>query len=198
MRTLQSQATAHAELTKGSELQRVGPVGLLSPEWLDLKLIGFVVAITAILFLPACSINVKKNAEGEDKKVDIETPVGGIHVSKDADVRDTGLPVYPGARKKEKDTSGQEKSANVNISGPGFGVKVVAIEYLSDDSADKIIAFYQDKLKRYRSVIECHTSKQGSDVEVNMMGRDQERDDKRVTENITCNSCCQGTLVELD
>ena len=73
MRTLQSQATAHAELTKGSELQRVGPVGLLSPEWLDLKLIGFVVAITAILFLPACSINVKKNAEGEDKKVDIRS-----------------------------------------------------------------------------------------------------------------------------
>src|SRR5207302_1732072 len=115
MRTLQSQATAHAELTKGSELQRVGPVGLLSPEWLDLKLIGF----------------------------------------------------------------------------------VVAIEYLSDDSADKIIAFYQDKLKRYGSVLECHTSKHGGDVEVNKMGRDQESDDNKESKQLTCKGSDRGNTVEL-
>ncbi len=189
MRILQSQATAHARPTKGSVFNRVSPVALSSAGWLDLKLIAFVLAITAILLLPACSINVKKNAEGEDKKVDIET--------KDADVRDTGLPVYPGARKKEKDTSGQEKSANVNISGPGFGVKVVAIEYLSDDSADKIIAFYQDKLKRYGSVLECHTSKHGGDVEVNKMGRDQESDDNKESKQLTCKGSDRGNTVEL-
>src|SRR5947209_13786262 len=153
---------------------------------------GFALAVIALVLLPACSINVKKNAEGEDKKVDIATPVGGIHVSKDADVRDTGFLVYPGARKKEKDTSGQEKSANVNISGPGFGVKVVAIEYLSDDSADKIIAFYQDKLKRYGSVLECHTSKHGGDVEVNKMGRDQESDDNKESKQLTCKGSDRG------
>ncbi len=197
MRILQSQATAHARPTKGSVFNRLTLATLSSSEWLNMKLIGFAVAVTAILLLPACSINVKKNAEGEDKKVDIETPVGGIHVSKDADVRDTGLPVYPGARKKEKDTSGQEKSANVNISGPGFGVKVVAIEYLSDDSADKIIAFYQDKLKRYGSVLECHTSKHGGDVEVNKMGRDQESDDNKESKQLTCKGSDRGNTVEL-
>jgi hypothetical protein len=115
-------------------------------------------AAALLLVLPACSINVKKADNGEDKKVDIETPVGGIHVRKDADVRDTGLPVYPGAREKPVTRSGEEKSANVNINGPGFGLKVVAIEFLSDDAPEKVVAYYKDQLKRYGSVLECHTS----------------------------------------
>src|SRR5712691_6017152 len=116
---------------------------------------GFALAVIALVLLPACSINVKKNEDGEDKKVDIETPLGGIHVSKDADVRDVGLPVYPGARVKEKEVSGEEKSANVNLSALGFGLKVVAVEYESDDPPAKLIAYYKDQLKKYGSVLEC-------------------------------------------
>jgi hypothetical protein len=153
---------------------------------------GFALAVIALVLLPACSINVKKNEDGEDKKVDIETPVGGIHVSKDADVRDVGLAVYPGARKKQKDSSGDEKSANVNISGPGFGVKVVAVEYLSDDSPDKLIAYYRDQLKKYGSVLECHTSKHG-DVEVNEMSHQ----DKKESRKLTCDNDDSGKTVEL-
>ena len=33
---------------------------------------GFALAVIALVLLPACSINVKKNEDGEDKKVDIE------------------------------------------------------------------------------------------------------------------------------
>ncbi len=154
---------------------------------------GFALAVIALVLLPACSINVKKNEDGEDKKVDIETPVGGIHVSNDADVRDVGLAVYPGARKKEKDSSGDEKSANVNISGPGFGVKVVAVEYLSDDSPDKLIAYYRDQLKKYGSVLECHTSKHGSDVEVNKMSHPDRKESKK----LTCDNDDSGKTVEL-
>ncbi len=79
--------------------------------------------------LPACSVNVKKEQNGDDKQVDISTPVGGIHVSKGANVADVGLAVYPGARLKQEDSDGKDKSANVNISGFGFGLKVVALEY---------------------------------------------------------------------
>jgi len=154
---------------------------------------GFALAVIALVLLPACSINVKKNEDGEDKKVDIETPVGGIHVSKDADVRDVGLAVYPGARKKQKDSSGDEKSANVNISGPGFGVKVVAVEYLSDDSPDKLVAYYRDQLKKYGSVLECHTSKHGGDVEVNKMSHQ----DKKESRKLTCDNDDSGKTVEL-
>jgi hypothetical protein len=154
---------------------------------------GFALAVIALVLLPACSINVKKNEDGEDKKVDIETPVGGIHVSKDADVRDVGLAVYPGARKKQEDSSGDEKSANVNISGPGFGVKVVAVEYLSDDSPDKLIAYYRDQLKKYGSVLECHTSKHGGDVEVNKMSHPDRKESKK----LTCDNDDGGKTVEL-
>jgi hypothetical protein len=114
-----------------------------------------------LLVLAACSIHVKKGEQGEDKRVDIQTPVGGIHVSKDADEGDVGLPVYPGARKKEKDDEGEEKSANVNISAGKFALRVVAIEYESNDSPDKLVSYYRDQLKKYGKVLECHTTRHG-------------------------------------
>jgi hypothetical protein len=119
--------------------------------------LAFALAILAMI-QPACSVNVKKENDGDDKQVDISTPVGGIHVSKDADAADTGLPVYPGARLKPKDSNGDDKSANVNISGFGYGIKVVALEYESDDSPAKILAFYREPLKKYGSILECHTA----------------------------------------
>jgi hypothetical protein len=118
----------------------------------------FLAAVTFVFFLPACSVNVQKEKNGADKKVDIETPVGGIHVSKDVDVADTGLKVYPGARLKQKDSDGEDKSANVNISGFGFGLKVVALEYQSNDAPTKLIAFYKDQLKKYGDVLVCRSS----------------------------------------
>src|SRR5438874_9449515 len=122
------------------------------------------VPVVLVLVLPGCSINVKKGEQGEDKRVDIQTPVGGIHVSKDADEGDVGLPVYPGARKKEKDEDGEEKAANVNISAGRFGLKVAAIEYESNDPPDKLVSYYRDQLKKYGKVLECHTSRQGHDA----------------------------------
>ena|SRR5690349_23967091 len=112
-----------------------------------------------LLAVSACSINVKKNDSGEDKNVDIKTPFGEIHVDKGADVRDTGLPVYAGAR-IAPDKGKDEKSANVNISSFGFGLKVVAVKYESDDEPSKVVAFYKEQLKRYGSVLECHKTGQ--------------------------------------
>lgn len=112
----------------------------------------------AVVLLSGCSVNVKKESNGQDKQVDINTPVGGIHVSKGADVADTGLAVYPGARLKPEDSGHDDKSANVSISGFGYGLRVVALEYESDDAPEKILAFYKDQLKKYGSVLECHTS----------------------------------------
>jgi hypothetical protein len=128
------------------------------------KFSGFVAAaagagFVALLLVSACSVNVQKEASGQDKQVDIKTLLGGIHVSKQADVSDVGLAVYPGARLREKDSDGSGKSANVNISGFGYGLKVVALEYESDDAPGKVLSFYRDQLKKYGSVLECHTSR---------------------------------------
>lgn len=117
--------------------------------------LGF--ATLATLLLAGCSVNVKKAQNGDDKQVDINTPVGGIHVSKGANVADVGLAVYPGARLKQKDFDGEDKSANVNISGLGFGLKVVALEYESNDSPAKLVAYYKDQLQKYGHVLECHS-----------------------------------------
>lgn len=132
------------------------------------------VAAVAIILLPACSVNVQKEKNGQDKQVDISTPVGGIHVSQDADAADVGLAVYPGARLKEKDSDGGDKSANVNISGFGYGLKVIALEYQSDDSPAKLVAYYKDQLRKYGSVLECHTSR--LDVDTNIKGSSHDSD----------------------
>ena len=111
----------------------------------------------AILLLSACSVNVRKDQNGQDKQVDIRSPLGGIHVSKGVNPDDVGIAVYPGATLKEKG-DGEDKSANVNLSGFGYGLKVVALEYESKDSPDKLVAFYKDRLKKYGSVLVCHTA----------------------------------------
>lgn len=122
----------------------------------------FACGLVLIAALSACSINVQKEKNGEDKKVDISTPLGGIHVSKDADAQDVGLAVYPGAHLKPNTSNGSDKSANVNISGFGYGLKVVALQYESNDSPAKLVSFYRDQLQKYGKVLECRTS--GLDV----------------------------------
>jgi hypothetical protein len=152
---------------------------------------AFVFACGAMLALPACNVNVKKNGEGQEKKVDIETPIGALHVSKGADVRDIGLPVYPGARRKEGDDDDQEKSANVNISSSLFGLRVVAIEYLSDDPPDKLVAYYTNQLKRFGSVLECHSNKKHAGASMDP------GDDSKDSEKLKCEGDNNGKVIEL-
>lgn len=143
------------------------------------------------LLLLGCDVNVKKEANGKDKQVDITTPVGGIHVSQQADAAAVGVAVYPGARLKEKDSDGSDKSANVNISGFGFGLKVVALEYESDDAPAKVLSFYRDQLRKYGSVLECHTSGHFS-VDMNT----ESHDSKNKSNELTCEGE-HGSNVEL-
>jgi len=150
--------------------------------------IALISATLAALLLPACSINVKKEQDGQDKQVDIDTPVGGIHVSKGANVADVGLAVYPGARLKQNDSDGNDKSANVNISSFGFGLKVVAMEYQSDDSPAKLVAYYKGQLQKYGKVLECHTSH--FEVNPDIKGSDHE------SHELTCEGS-SGNNVEL-
>jgi hypothetical protein len=157
----------------------------------SLSFLTTLIAFGALAVLPACNVNVKKDSEGQEKKVDIETPIGQLHVSKSADVRDTGLPVYPGARRKEKGDDGNESSANVNISSELFGLKVVAIEYLSDDPPEKLIDYYTGQLKKYGNVLVCHTSKStGDDI-------DPDPDDSNNAKTLKCEGDNHGKVIEL-
>jgi hypothetical protein len=150
-----------------------------------------VAALAAALSLPACNVNVKDAKNGESKKVDIETPVGGIHVGENADARDTGLPVYPGAQVKKKEGN-DNSNASVNISSGLFGLKVAAIEFTSDDSPEKIAAFYRDKLKQYGAILECHADPHAdpSDVHVNINDKNKKSHELKCDDN-------KGSALEL-
>ena len=54
----------------------------------ELWSLGIASLALASLFLSACSVNVKKENNGQEKQVDISTPMGGIHVSKDVSPED--------------------------------------------------------------------------------------------------------------
>ena len=147
-----------------------------------------VVFLGLLLLEPACSINVKKEKDGQDKQVDIDTPVGGIHVSKGADPADVGITIYPGARLKEKGTEGDNKSANVNISSFGYGLRVVALEYESNDAPEKVVDYYKGQLKKYGNVVICHTSHLDVNADI--------KDVDRGSHELTCEGS-SGRNVEL-
>jgi hypothetical protein len=111
-------------------------------------------AAVLLLGLTACTMNVDKDGEGSKKNVDIQTPLGGLQVRTGVDPKEIGLPVYAGARQvpDERHDSG---SANVTLGVPGFGMKVIAANFESDDSSEKVLEFYRKELKAYGSVTEC-------------------------------------------
>jgi hypothetical protein len=109
----------------------------------------------AAFALAGCSLRVDHEKEGKSEKVEIETPVGGLKVRTNIDPKDIGLSVYPNSRAMEKKHKDDDESANVNISTPFFGLKVLAIKYESDDPPDKVLDFYKKDMARYGKVLEC-------------------------------------------
>lgn len=143
------------------------------------------VAVSVLALLAACTVQEKRSETGE-KKVDISTPFGDIKVNTDVDVKDTGLPVYPGAQRLVEDSGNDKHAANVNISVGGVGVKVVAIKYRSDDSPEKVLAFYRPKMKDFGGrFLECKQEGFGS----------YSRSDE--DKEITCDKVRSGNNVEL-
>jgi hypothetical protein len=145
----------------------------------------------ALCILPACSVNVDKDSNKEGAKhVDITSPLGDLHVSEQADIRDSGLTVYPGATPAPKDKSDDEKSANVNLSLPGFQLKVVAAEFLSEAAPDKITAYYDKELQKFGKPIQCRGAyESGGHVDTH------EKDD--LEKPVTCDKSDSGDGLEL-
>jgi len=143
----------------------------------------------ALCILPACSIRTNDNAKNGEKQVDIKSPVGDLHVSEQVDIRDSGLTVYPGAKPAPKDDGDDKKSANVNLSVPGFALKVVAAEFISDDAPDKVVAYYNKELPKYGKPIQCHGA--WNDGHKNFDSKDD------LSKPVSCGSNGSGDSVEL-
>lgn len=113
-------------------------------------------ALTALLLAASfgCGITVNdkdKNAQ----KVDIQTPMGSLKVHTKVDAKDTGLTLYPGATPYSETGDDAHGRANVDISSAVFGVKVIAAEFRTDDSPDKVLQYYRKELSSLGKVIEC-------------------------------------------
>ena len=115
------------------------------------------------LLLAGCSVNVD-DKDKANKKVDIQTPLANLKVDTSEAATDNGIPVYPGATPRPE-SNGDKHRANVNIGAMGFGLKVIAAEYDTPDSPEKVKTFYLEKLSKFGKVLECSgTGRSGADV----------------------------------
>jgi hypothetical protein len=101
-----------------------------------------------------CRIHVDKDANGQEKKVQVDTPFGGVHVNTDqTSAVDLGLPVYPGAEAVKGDD--KHKSADVHLGFGEWELRVRAVSYETPDSKEKVTDFYKKALGRFGDVITC-------------------------------------------
>lgn len=108
------------------------------------------------LLIAGCSVH--QSGDKDNKKVDIQTPMGSLNVKENeaADPKATGISAYPGAQQvADSDHGGHDKAANVNMSFGGFGLKVAAVNFHSDDPQEKVMEFYKNDLAKYGKVLVC-------------------------------------------
>jgi len=126
------------------------------------------IASSTVFLLGACSVHVD-DKDKKNEKVDIQTPFANLKVDSSEKAADNGIPVYPGAHLRPAD-NGDNHSANINIGAAGFGLKVIAAEYETDDPPEKVKAFYEDKMKHFGTILTCNGHSGGSDVHMDIHG----------------------------
>jgi hypothetical protein len=101
-----------------------------------------------------CRVRVDKDANGQEKTVQVDTPFGGVHVNTDQiSASDLGLPAYPGATQvKDND---KNKSADVHMGFGEWQLRVRAVNYETADSKEQVTAFYKKALGRFGDVLTC-------------------------------------------
>ena len=131
---------------------------------------------------------------GKDKDFDLKSTLGDVHVGSDVDLRELGLPAYPGARLRTHDED--RSNANLALFTSAFGVKLLVAHYDSDDDAGKVVDFYRGKMKKYGKVLECHSSHHGGDVHSGVNIHDDDKSSNRSKE-LKCEGDNTGNVVEL-
>jgi hypothetical protein len=116
--------------------------------------LGFLLLAVLLASVSGCKVQVDKSSNGEGDNVKIATPFGGIDINKNqTSAAELGLPAYPGA---VLDTAGDgTRSAKVDMGFGSWKLRVKTAHYTTNDSRDKVLAFYRQALGEYGGVIEC-------------------------------------------
>lgn len=102
-----------------------------------------------------------KGKDGVSVTIQSKDTDAGLVIKTQATAKEVGLPLYPGSR-PHKDSKDDSSGANLGLWGNTFGFKVIALKMESDDSQDKIAAFYQKALAKYGKVLDCTNNPQGT------------------------------------
>ena len=155
-------------------------------------------AIVLLLFVTVVShAAAQSNDDDKDKGFDVRSSAGDMHLGNDANLREIGLPAYPGARLRKHDDN--RSNANLSLFTSAFGIKLLIANYDSDDSSSKILSFYREKLKKYGKVLECHTSEHAGDVNVDgLKFHDEDSPDRpSKSKELKCEGDNTGNSIEL-
>ena len=114
-----------------------------------------IIVLTVLLAIAAAA----QESPSHDKNLDVTSPVGDLHVGKDASAQKAGLPLYPGARPKHDENN---DPLNLGILTESFGLKLVVAKYETADPPAKVLDFYREKMKKYGKVLECHDTNDDS------------------------------------
>lgn len=113
-----------------------------------------VAGLALLALMTGCRVQVDKGSNGEDKKVRVDTPFGGVHVNTNqTTAADLGLPAYPNAQPVTDDD--KHKSADVHLGFGEWELRVRAVSYGTPDKQEQVVAFYKKALGRYGDVITC-------------------------------------------
>jgi hypothetical protein len=109
----------------------------------------------------------------------------GIDVRTQPRVEETGLPLYPGAivERDERGEKGREdlnEGVNFDLWFGGFGLKLVVVKLKTDDSAEKVSAFYRNALTKYGEILDC------SDNSTKPTRRSERRKASDKSDKLTC------------
>lgn len=78
----------------------------------------------------------------------------GLILSGKAGAEDVGLPIYAGS-KPHKDTSDESAAARLGLWGGGSGFKLAVLKMDTNESPEKVAAFYKKALAKYGKVLDC-------------------------------------------
>jgi hypothetical protein len=91
-----------------------------------------------------------------------------LHANSHASAASVGLPVYPGATLyKDADNN---SAADLGLTIGDFHFSVIAVKYVTTDSAAQVLAFYRKPLSRYGDVLECNQGKPAGTLTVARSG----------------------------